>query len=75
MVWAGLIPEAEKDPIGILCGHTGVRNPLWMFGLLFYTYGQHLVRDVHLSWDYGLCKDVEVLCIHRRGPIPTNTKA
>ena len=43
---------------------------LWMFGLLFYIYGQHLVRDVHLPWGLGLCEDVEVLCIHRRGPVP-----
>ena len=44
--------------------------PLWMCGLLLYIHGQHLVRDVHLPWGYGLCEDVEVLCIHRRGPVP-----
>ena len=49
--------------------------PLWMSGFLFYVHGQHLLRDSHLPWDYGLCEDLDVLCKHRRGPVPFDSMA
>ena len=70
--WYGqtLLPRQKQLLLDYCSDTPEYEIPLWVSGFLFYVHGQHLVRDVHLPWDYGLCEDLDVLCNIRRGPVP-----
>ena len=44
--------------------------PPWAHGLRRYYGRVDLKPDEFMPWDYGLSKDLQLLCHHRRGPIP-----
>ncbi len=44
--------------------------PIWAEGLRYFQSKISIARDAHLPWDYGLEKDLELLCVYRNGKLP-----
>ena len=70
--WFGQVLSDEQIDLLLVYHHVTPCHlvSIWMHGLIYVLRGGHYVEHMHMSWDYGLCADIDCLKMARRGPVP-----